>query len=303
MKRNNLFLQILEKIIIYLGLGLVKVLSFVPLSVGYLISDCLVSIFKRYDRLTETAKRNLRRSFPDLASGIINRICTEHMRCCIDYLFEFIRYDRLSEAKIRQRCVFHNIELLLKSFKDYDFIICYSGHFINYELATSLPLHLEGYGMCHLYLGGEHNVIQDWILSVRNRFGAINIPTTNPLRTIIKLNQSLKQSNSFAKGYVFGTLADMDTKEDNPHVASFFKHDFEVLTGSERIGRKYGMKFVFAEIIRPQRGYYEVTFKEIIPKVSPNEVPTAYTDEFVRMLEDNVRKQPEIWMLWSTPRF
>ena len=104
------------------------------------------------------------------------------------------------------------------------------------------------------------------------------------------------------KGYVFGTLADMDTTEDYPHTSSFFNHDLEMLTGSERIGRKFNMAFVYAHISRPRRGYYIIEFMEIVPPdIETN--PFAYTDEYVRMLERNIREQPELWMQWGECRF
>ena len=33
-----------------------------------------------------------------------------------------------------------------------------------------------------------------------------------------------------------------------------------------------------------------------------NTNPYAYTDEFVRLLEQNIREQPDLWMLWGNKR-
>ena len=108
--------------------------------------------------------------------------------------------------------------------------------------------------------------------------------------------------NHQKKGYLFGTLADFDTLSNDMHVTTLFNKDFEVVTGSERIGRKFNMAFVYAHIRRPKRGYYEVEFKELNPTdLATN--PYAYTDEFVRLLEANIKESPELWLQWSEPRF
>ena len=92
----------------------------------------------------------------------------------------------------------------------------------------------------------------------------------------------------------------MDTTEDYPHTSSFFDHELEMMTGSERIGRKMNMAFVYANISRLRRGYYSIEFEEITPPdVDTN--PYAYTDEFVRLLENNIKKQPELWMQVLNP--
>ncbi len=217
-----------------------------------------------------------------------------------DYFIEFVKCDKWSDEIIKERCKFHNVKLLLEKFNNHRFVICYSGHLLNYEMTVSLPLHIPGYGMCHLYLAGEQNRAMNWVLNVRSRYGAINIPTSSPLKSLVRLNESVADGES--KGYVFGTLADQDTSEKVPHTATFFGKQFEVLTGSERIGRKFDMVFVYANITRPKRGYYEVEFKEMTPK-DVNTNPFAYTDEFVRMLEQNIRQQPELWMQWGACRF
>lgn len=287
----------------YAALFFIHALSFQPLSVGYLVSDILTKMIAKKKKVAETAKRNLRRAFPEWTPEKVDAVYREYIRGCIDYMFEFLHFAHLSEKEIRKRCKFKNIALCEQLFKDHKFIICYAGHFLNYEYTVSCPLHLHNYGMCHMYLADRPNIFQDWILKSRSRFGAINIPTSNPLRTIVKLQKDFDEGKSKHPGYILGTLADMDTKEANPHCSDFFNRKMEMMTGSERIAKKYGMAFVFAKITRPRRGYYEIEFKKIVPSSDLSESKYPYTDEFVRMLEENIKEQPEIWLHWASPRF
>ena len=61
------------------------------------------------------------------------------------------------------------------------------------------------------------------------------------------------------------------------------------------------MIFVYAHISRISRGIYNIEFKQMSPK-DINTNPYAYTDEFVRLLEQNIREQPDLWMLWGNKR-
>ncbi len=67
--------------------------------------------------------------------------------------------------------------------------------------------------------------------------------------------------------------------------------------------RKLNMGFCYAHIRRPKRGYYEVEIKEMHPQTDPDVDEYAYTDEFVRMFEQNVKESPELWMQWGGYRF
>lgn len=157
--------------------------------------------------------------------------------------------------------------------------------------------------MCHLYLAAPPSKALDWMLNLRGKYGAINIPTNNPLRPILELRNRIRSGEDKHKGYVWGSLSDMDPKRDDHHAVPFLNHKLEVKTGAEKLARRLNMGFCYAHMRKVKRGYYEVTFKEMKPQRDPAEYEFAYTDEFVRLLEINVKEQPEIWMQWGGYRF
>ena len=276
----------------------------IPLCMLYAISSFfsrLVLLIK-FIPINKISQRNLRRAFPEKSPKQIRKICYRYYCCVCDYLIEFIKRTHFSDEEMMVRCHFENLDLLVEKFKNHQFVICYGGHMLNFEWQVSLPLHLPDYGMCHLFLSGESGKVTEWILKTRSQYGAINIPTSSPIKPILKIKKELDTGINLHKGYVFGTLADMDTTADNPHVSPFFNHDLEMLTGSERIGRKLNMAFVYACMRRTKRGYYSIELMEMVPPdVETN--PYAYTDEFVRLLEQNIREQPELWLQWGDCRF
>ena len=229
-----------------------------------------------------------------------------YLRAYLDFLFEMAKMTSFDEEKIKRHCVFKNLELLEQLAQKHQFILCFGGHMVNYEMLTSLPLHTTDVGMCHLYLASAefaNNKGVKWMLEQRSKYGAVNVPSNNPLRTILKLKKEMDEGTSPYKSYVFGSLSDLDPKRDDKHAVPFLDHMLEVKTGAEKLARKLNMGFCYAHIRRPKRGYYEVEIKEMHPQTDPDVDEYAYTDEFVRMFEQNVKESPELWMQWGGYRF
>ena len=301
---NNVLKKIMLQLRYVLFYAIITITKWTPIFILYHLSTLVsrVLMWNRYLSINEVTLRNLRRAFPKKNSNEIKELCRKYYECYCDYLIEFVKRTCFTEEEMKKHCQFKNMNLLMEKFHTHQFVICYSGHFLNFEWLVSFPLHLPEFGMCHLYLSGEKSKEMDWVLRERSRYGAINIPTRSPLKTLLKLKKGMDDGTDYHKGYVLGTLADMDTTAEHPHVSMFFNHELEMLTGSERIGRKMGMAFIYAHMSRPQRGYYEIELKEM----HPNDLdmnPYAYTDEFVHLLEQNIREQPELWMQWGECRF
>lgn len=277
-----------------------------PLCILHGISTLVAHILIRIKIIpsNKVIMRNFRRAFHHkLTHEDVKKFTVLYYESFCDHIVEFSKRSSFSNKRMMKHCVFKNLQLLDEKFLKHRFVICYGGHMVNFEWLVSFPLWRKDYGMCHLYLAAKKNEILNYILQERSRFGAINIPTNSPLRTLYELNKSFEVGNAKHKGYLFGTLADMDTKDPNAYSYSIFgKYKFEVTTGSERIGRQMNMAFVYAHIKRVKRGYYEIEFRDMIPP-DINTNTHAYTDEFVRQLESNIMEQPELWLQWGESRF
>ncbi len=281
---------------------IIIIIAYTPLRILYAISSMVAFALLHLKAPNRITQRNIRRAFSTTDKTKVKNITYKYYEAFGDYLFEFIKQSRFSDDEMQKRCKFTNLSTLKKIFEKNKLVICYCGHMLNFEWFVSLPLHLPQYEMGHIYLSGEINKLTSWVLKLRGRYGAVNIPSNSPLRYLQKVNREMELGTYHKQGFIYGTLADMDTSSETPHVSRFFDHDMEMLTGSERIGRKYNMTFVYANIKRPKRGYYEVEFIPMVPAdIDTNEY--AYTDEFVRLLEKNIKKQPELWMLWGEARF
>lgn len=291
----------------FLFFAILYILSLIPFWILYGLSSLVSFLLANIERIptNKFVRRNMRRVFPEKTPSELHELNRLYYRAFGDFLIEFVKCPRFTNRQMMKRCVFKNLDLLEEKFKKHKFIICYGGHMVNYEYQVCLPLYMPDYGMCHLYLAHPNsntNEGTNWVLKVRSRYGAINIPSFSPLRKLLELKTDFEEGKAMHKGYIFGTLSDMDTYDKEPHSAPFFTKKLEVMTGAERIGRKLDMPFFYAHITNPKRGYYEIEFLEMNPHDKDTN-PFAYTDEFVRLLENNIKQQPELWMQWGSPRF
>ena len=288
-KIRDIFMSVIEK---------------TPLKLLYLVSSMVsILLYPLAERTVgKVVKRNLRRAFPEKNNKDISRITLRYYRNIIDFLFEFIKQNSFSNKKMLSHIHYENIELLREITKNKKMIICYSGHFVNFEWLVTLPLYDSNFEMGHLYLSDESDNMTEYVLKTRSRYGAVNIPSKSPLKYLMMVRQSIMEEKYPFQGFVYGTLADMDPMTENQYVSEIFDHKIEMFTGSEKIGVKYDMAFVYASMSRINRGEYSVRFEQIIPE--DNVVSSyPYTEKFVQMLEQNIRKQPDLWMYWAEPRF
>jgi KDO2-lipid IV(A) lauroyltransferase len=85
------------------------------------------------------------------------------------------------------------------------------------------------------------------------------------------------------------------------HWVDFLNHDTPVLTGAERIVKKFGHAAFYGEMRRVRRGYYEMEMKLITRE--PQALPDyELTDAYYRLLEESIRREPGLW-LWSHKRW
>ena len=288
-KIRDIFMSVIEK---------------TPLKLLYLVSSMVsILLYPLAERTVgKVVKRNLRRAFPEKNNKDISRITLRYYRNIIDFLFEFIKQNSFSNKKMLSHIHYENIELLREITKNKKMIICYSGHFVNFEWLVTLPLYDSNFEMGHLYLSDESDNMTEYVLKTRSRYGAVNIPSKSPLKYLMMVRQSIMEEKYPFQGFIYGTLADMDPMTENQYVSEIFGHKIEMFTGSEKIGVKYYMAFVYASMSRINRGEYSVRFEQIIPEY--NVVSSyPYTEKFVQMLEQNIRKQPDLWMYWAEPRF
>lgn len=277
--------------------GLVYLLSLLPLWVHYLCSDVMyLLVYKVLGYRVKVVRQNLSRSFPEQTEK--ERRQTERLfyKWLCDYAVETIKLTSISRKQIRKRLKFVNAEVINEIVKDGQSCAVYLGHYCNWEWVTSLPLWTPEEAQCgQIYHAMENGIVDQVLLHVRQRLGAISIPMAETLRQLLKF----KSEN---KPVVIGYIADQVPFWNNiHHWCQFLNQDTPVLTGTERLARKLNHAVLYMDLSRPKRGYYEVELK-LITRTPQQMEEYAITDAYFQMLEQTINREPQYW-LWSHKRW
>ena len=161
---------------------------------------------------------------------------------------------------------------------------------------TSLPLWTTPKALCgQIYHPLENKDFDQLFLRLRQRMGAVCISMADTLRKILEFKKEGQLS-------VIGYISDQKPNWFNiHHWVDFLHHDTPVLTGAERIARKFNHATFYLDVRRIRRGYYEAEFKLITREPQQLE-EYQLTDIYYQLLEKSIQRAPAYW-LWSHNRW
>ena len=277
--------------------SVVYLLSLLPFWVHYLLSDAIYLILYRLiGYRVKVVRGNLESAFPEKSREELRTIERRFYHRLCDYFAETIKLVSMSERQMRRHLVFKGIDTVNACIDEGQSCAIYLGHTFNWEWVTSLPLWVSEKAQCgQLYHALENETFDQLFLKLRQRWGAECIALVDILRKTIEYKQKQQPT-------VFGYLGDQVPHWNNiHHWCWFLNHDTPVMTGTERIAIKNRQAVFFLEVHQVRRGYYEAEFK-LITRTPEQLKEFEVTDIYHRMLEENIRQQPELW-LWSHNRW
>lgn len=274
-----------------------KLLSYTPFCVLYVLSDCLFYLLYyvvRYRR--RIVRKNLTESFPEKSEQEIIQIEKKFYQYFTDQVLESCKMATISSEEMSKRMKFTNIEdanAVLRSGKT---ISLYMGHYGNWEWVSSIPLCLEPNVLAvQIYHKLRNENMDRLLLYQRERMGAISVEMRKTARYITQLKTANKVS-------IIGFIADQSPrKRDARHFIPFLNHQTPVLTGTEKIIKHYGFEAWFLDMKRVKRGFYEARL--IRMHDAPQSLPDfELTTMYYQMLEQMIKERPELY-LWTHNRF
>ena len=288
----------LNSLLYYVCYGATFVLSLLPFRVLYAVADALYYLvyhIVRYRR--KLVRRNISTAFPDKTATEILSIERGFYHWLCDYFVETIKLASISEKEMRRRMVFHNTDVIDRLTAEGTSVALLLGHFCNWEWVSTLPISIER-NRCfcgELYHQLRNKVADRLFLKLRQRFFTTCVNKNEALRTLVRENQQ--------RPSVVGFIADQKPKWNNIHLwVNFLNHrDTPVFTGTERIIKMLNQAFVYSDLSRPRRGYYECNF--ILIEQHTHDMPDyTLTEQYMQLLEDSIRRQPQYY-LWSHDRW
>ena len=285
------------KFLFYIVLFVWYLLSLLPLSVLYVLSDIffvLAYYVLRYRR--RLVRKNLMDSFPEKKKSEIIKIEKGFYLFLCDYIVESMKLLTMSKKNLQRRMVFKGTETVDEIIQDGQSCAIYLGHYCNWEWITSLPLYVTKDAQCgQIYPPLENKDFDRLFLRLRERMGAVCIPMAETLRRIVEFKKKGKQ-------VVIGYISDQVPYWNNIHYwTDFLHHDTPVLTGTERIAKSANHAVFYMDVKCVRRGYYECEFK-LITREPKKYKDFELTEIYFRELEKTIQRDPKYW-LWSHNRW
>lgn len=285
----------MKKIFFYLFYAFLWLLTLLPLSVLYLLSDlCFVLIYGVFRYRRKIVQTNLNNAFPEKTEDEKKIIARHFYLHLCDYFFETIKLIHLSEKNIQKRMVLIGDHLNIKG-KEKRHLIVMLGHNGNWEWLSGVGLKDN-----HQWVAPYHPLqnspnFDHFMYQLRSRFGALPVTMKQTYKQLMKIAQS-------GELFLAGMIADQSPPNPkNRHWITFLNQDTAVMEGSERIAQKTNAAVFFAKMIKIKRGYYNLTLIPITENPSDEE-DLFITKRYYELLEEQIREQPECW-LWSHRRW
>ena len=287
----------MNKILYYIVYAVWWLLSLLPMWLHYGLGSFLyIIIYKIAGYRVKVVRQNLRNSFPEKTEKELRSVERRFYHSLCDYFVETVKMMTMSEKQMRRRLEFKGTEAVNECVDEGQSCAEFLGHTFNWEWITSLPLWVSDKAQCgQLYHALENKNFDRLFLSIRQRWGAECIPVADILRKTVEYRRKNQPT-------VLGYISDQVPHWNNiHHWCQFMNQDTPVMTGTERIAKKNRQALFYLDVRRLRRGYYEAEFRLITR--NPEELAEfEATDIYYRMLEDTIRRQPELW-LWSHKRW
>ncbi len=277
----------------YILYGLLYLLSLLPLSILYLLSDAVFFILYHVAGYRkEVVMQNLTLAFPEKNESDKRAIAKKFYLNFTDTFIETIKLVSASDQFLKTHFS-GNTEMLEELYQKGKKVQVHLAHNFNWELANiTMPLYMS-YQMMAVYMPIKNKAVDRLFLKIRSKTGCIMLPATTISRAIIPYRN---------QQYLLALLADQ-----NPGVPSksfwlnFFGKPTPFVKGPEKSARANDAAVVFAQIMKPKRGYYKAHFT--LATETPLNLPEKeLTSIYIKYLEKIIREYPEMW-LWSHRRW
>lgn len=277
----------------YIVYGFLRLLSFLPLAVLYLLSDlAYVIIFYVLGYRKEVVMNNLLTAFPEKTEAERRKIMKEFYHNFCDTFIEMIKMFSWNTEEIKKRFVC-NIEVMNDFVGKEQNVLIVSGHFFNWEM-TNLGLGaLSKMPFVVVYMPIRNKAIDKIVYDLRKKTGVILVPATdfqNKVREHTKTQHAL-------------TLVG-DQNPGNPAKAywtNFFTKPAPFPRGPEKGARRGNTVMIYADFYKVKRGYYKCDF-ELLTSSPTDFKEGELTRLIVDKIENSIRQRPANY-LWSHRRW
>lgn len=274
-----------------------RLLAGLPLRILYIISDAAYPILYyiiRYRR--RLVRENLYGSFPEKSPKEIVRIEKAFYHNLCDIFIESFKCLNISDEEMRRRVEVVNCELPERIASEGRNVFMLLGHCGCWEWVQEVcTRYREPRKSCEIYKHISSKYFSSLMHEIRSRWDTEQIEMRQTVRTLLRWNA---EGEPFLCGFIQDQRPDIKAKDRT----TFLNHKTTFVPGAEEIARKVNAELVYLDVERTRRGHYRLTFCEMNVPQDLQKHPYPLTEQFFRLLEKTIQRQPEVW-LWSHNRW
>lgn len=286
-------MEIIQTFLNRITIQLLLLISRLPLSVLYLVSDFLYIVFYRLIKYRiKVVRENLKKSFPDKTDEERIQIEKKYYNYLCDLIVESIKGFTISEKELKKRMTFNNLDLIDRLYNEQKSAIIIMGHCGNWEwVCRSGPLFMQN-RLVGVYKPLTNKPFDKLMNETRTAFGVEQIPMAQIARYVMVQK----------KPFLLILIADQSPSDkESAYWLEFLNQETAVLPGAEKLASKFNLPVYFTYVNGYKRGYYTCDTKLLIEEnhgTSDGLISTLHSKE----LEKNIINNPHNW-LWSHRRW
>lgn len=244
---------------------------------------------------TDITFNNIKMAFPDYSVKQCSLICKQAYENLGITLAELLAFPVLNKNDFLNYVKFENIELVKRKIEEGRGLIFLSGHFGNWELmaytagmAFEMPI--------TIVVKPQRNKLSDKYLNdFRTHGGNKIVPMGNAARTII---------NTIRNKEAIALLVDQSADASKDVFVTFFGKLASTYEAPAVIALKYRTPIIIGFAHRQADNTYKVVIEELdfSDLDDSKESVKELTQRHVKVLEDNIRKNPGLWA-WQHKRW
>jgi Kdo2-lipid IVA lauroyltransferase/acyltransferase len=285
----------MQAILFYIGWGVIWAISLLPLRILYIISDGLYFlIYKVFKYRKNVVFKNLRNSFPEKDEKELNEIAKKFYHHFCDLLVETVKLWNLPKKEALKRIKWVDIDLIRKYYDEGKSLLVVCGHYGNWEASYQIGL-LTKHLPLPVYKPLTNKYVDKQLLKSRTRYKAEPVPMNNIFR---KLVQYKKENVPTLTALVSDQTP---LRSEIQYWTKFLNQDTALFLGVEKMAKKFNYPVLYLWMDKPKRGFYNIycrTLHDNPKETADHEI----TEMHVRALEEDIKRQPELW-LWSHRRW
>ncbi|MCB4809075.1 lysophospholipid acyltransferase family protein [Tamlana sp. 62-3] len=285
-------MHFLAYILIYPFLWLTSIL---PFKLLYALSDGLyILLFRVFGYRKKVVSSNLKLVFPEKTEKEIKRITKVFYHHLCDMIVESIKSLSVSEAEMKKRFKFTNVEVVQNIEAQNRSMILMCAHYGSWEWIFILQTYVKSRGNA-VYKQLANKYFDKLVKRIRAKYNSYLITTKEIIPTLL---EEKKQDIVSINGFV----SDQSPRRDKAyHWQDFMGINVPVHTGAEMLAKKLDMAVVFFRVKKVKRGFYECTF-ETITETPKDFKDYEITDIFLKLVENQINEAPEYY-LWTHKRW